>query len=129
MTMMVRSREKTTQMRIRAIAKSLLLLGMLAFLITVAAAWFLGANTVPEWLDIATYVGLGMGALGALTFWGASAGSDGSAEIAASASDRPSGLMTALWMDRSAGISSGALLVIGGLIWLALAWGLAALAG
>jgi hypothetical protein len=45
------------------------------------------------------------------------------------AADQPSRIMSALWMDRSAGISTGAMFVLGGLTWIAIAWLLAAIAG
>jgi hypothetical protein len=35
--------------------------------------------------------------------------------------------MDALWMDRNAGISAGALFVLGGVIWVGIAWLVAAL--
>jgi len=113
----------------KSIAKGLVLLNVLAFLITAAAAWFLGRSSPSELLDTASYVGLGMGALGALMFMGSGMGTSGSTGIAASAADQPSRIMSALWMDRSAGISVGAMFVLGGLTWTALAWLMAALAG
>jgi hypothetical protein len=113
----------------RSIAKGLMALNLLALIVTVAIAWILGRRTVPEWLDIASYVGLGMGALGALVFMGSSAGTSGSTGMAASAADRPSRIVSALWMDRTAGISTGAIFVLSGLIWAAIAWLLAAFAG
>jgi hypothetical protein len=49
--------------------------------------------------------------------------------MAASAADQPSRIMSALWIDRSAGISIGTLFVLGGLSWIAIAWLLAAITG
>jgi hypothetical protein len=91
------------------VAKGLASLNALALLITAAAAWFLGQSSAPELLDTASYVGLGMGALGALMFMGSSAGTSGSTGMAASASHQPSRIMSALWMDRTTGISVGAM--------------------
>jgi len=68
-----------------------------------------------------------MGALGALMFMGSSAGTSGSTGIAASA--QPSRIMSALWMDRSTGISVEAMFVLRGLSWIAAAWLLATIAG
>lgn len=113
----------------KSIAKGLVSLNALAFLVTAAAAWFMGQTSASELLDTASYVGLGMGTLGALMFMGSSAGTSGSTGIAASAADQPSRIMSALWMDRSAGISVGAMFVLGGLSWIAIAWLLATLTG
>jgi hypothetical protein len=66
-----------------------------------------------------------MGALGAIMFAGSSTG--GSEGMAASAADQPSRIMDALWIDRNAGISAGALFVLGGVIWVGIAWVVAAL--
>ncbi|AWM86954.1 hypothetical protein [Microvirga sp. 17 mud 1-3] len=110
------------------IVKGLVALNLLALVVTAALAWALGRNSLPEWLDTANFVGLGMGALGALIFMGSGAGSNGSAGMAASAADQPSRIMSALWMDRTAGISTGAMFVVGGLTWIAIAWLLAAFA-
>jgi hypothetical protein len=106
----------------KSIAKGLVSLNALALLITAAAAWFLGQSSASELLDTASYVGLGMGAVGALMFMGSSAGTSGSTGMAASAADQPSRIMSALWIDRSAGISIGTLFVLGGLSWIAIAW-------
>ncbi|WP_230533234.1 hypothetical protein [Microvirga roseola] len=65
--------------------------------------------------------------MGTVLFAGSTTGSEGSTEIAASASDQPSRPMVALWMDRNSGVSAGAMLVLGALTWLGIAWGLAAL--
>jgi hypothetical protein len=98
----------------KSIAKGLVSLNILAYLITTAAAWFLGKNSAQDLLDVASYVGLGMGALAAFMFVGSSTGTSGSTGIAASAADQPSKIMSALWMDRDAGISAGAMFVLGG---------------
>jgi len=113
----------------KSIAKGLVSLNVLAFLITAAAAWFLGPSSAAELLDTASYVGLGIGALGVLIFIGSGAGISSSTGMAASAADQPSRIMNALWMDRSAGVSVGAMFVLGGLSWIALAWLLATLIG
>jgi hypothetical protein len=113
----------------KSIAKGLVSLNVLACFITAAVAWFLGQSSASQLLDTASYVGLGMGALGALMFMGSSVGTSGSTGMAASAADQPSRIMSALWMDRSAGISVGAMFVLGGLSWLAFAWLLATIAG
>ena len=109
-------------MKAGRIAKGLVVLNLAALVATVVAAWLTGTRANSELLDLAMYVALGMGALGALTFGGATTGSNGSAEIAASAAEEPSKLMSALWTDRDAGISAGAMLVLGGLSWLCTAW-------
>ncbi len=114
-------------MNLKSIARGIGILNVAAFAITAAAAWFLGRSSVPEWLDIAAYVAFGMGGLGTLMFVGATSGSNGSAERAATAAAQPSRLMEALWTDRNAGISTGALLVLGALSWAAIAWLLAGL--
>lgn len=113
----------------KGIVKGLLSLNVLAFLITAATAWFLGQDSALELLDTASYVGLGMGALGALMFMGSSVGTSGSTGMAASAADQPSRIMSALWMDRTAGISAGAMFVLGGLGWIAVAWLMATIIG
>jgi hypothetical protein len=113
----------------KSIAKGLVSLNVLALLVTAAAAWLLGRSSASELLDTASYVGLGMGALGALMFVGSGSGISGSTGMAASAADQPSRIMSALWMDRTSGISAGALLVLGGISWIAMAWLLAAIAG
>lgn len=109
----------------KSIAKGLAALNLLALTVTAAMAW--GTDT--EWLDTASYVGLGMGGLGALIFMGSSTGVSGSTGMAASAADRPSRIMDALWMDRTAGISTGAIFVLSGLVWVAVTWLLTAFAG
>jgi hypothetical protein len=109
-------------MNLKSIAKGLGVLNVLALLATAVAGWFLSRNSVPELFDIASYVALGMGALGSLMFVGATSGSDGSAERAATVSAQPSKLMEALWMDRNAGISTGAMFVLGGFCWAGIAW-------
>jgi hypothetical protein len=113
----------------KSVAKGLVSLNALAFLITSVAAWFLGQSSASELLDTASYVGLGMGGLGAFMFMGSSAGTSGSTGMAASAADQPSRIMSALWIDRSAGISVGAMFVLGGLSWIAVAWLLATMTG
>lgn len=113
----------------KSIAKGLVTLSILAFLMTAAAAWLLGRFSALELLDTASYVGLGMGALGALMFMGSSVGTSGSTGMAASAADEPSRIMSALWMDRAAGISAGAMFVLGGLSWIAVAWLMATIIG
>jgi hypothetical protein len=109
-------------MNLKSIAKGLLVLNILALIVTAALAWGLDRSASTELLDLVTYVGLGMGALGALMFIGSTSGSSGSTGMAASAAEQPSRIMEALWIDRSAGISTGALLVLGGVIWLGLGW-------
>ncbi|MEZ0170872.1 hypothetical protein [Microvirga sp. TS319] len=113
----------------KSIVKGLVSLNVLAFLITAAVAWFLSRSSASELLDTASYVGLGMGALGALMFVGSGSGISGSTGMAASAADQPSRIMNALWMDRTSGISTGALFVLGSLSWIAIAWLLAAITG
>jgi len=110
-------------------AKGLAVLNVLAFTVTALAVWLLGRHSMTEMLDIASYVGLGMGALGALMFIGSTSGSSASTGLAASAADQPSRMMGALWGDRTSGISTGALFVLGGLSFLGLAWLLAAMFG
>jgi hypothetical protein len=109
-------------MNLKGIAKGLGVLNASAIIVTAVMGWFLGRNSVPELFDIASYVALGMGALGSLMFVGATSGSDGSAERAATVSAQPRKLMDALWTDRNAGISTGALFVLGGFSWGAFAW-------
>src|SRR5690242_19965127 len=113
----------------KGVAKGLVVLNILAFIVTAVAVWFLGQTSVTGMLDIASYVGLGMGASGVLMFMGSSAGISSSTGMAASAADQPSRLMEALWDDRISGISTGALFVLGGLSWLGIAWLLAAWIG
>jgi uncharacterized membrane protein len=103
-------------------AKGLAVLNILAFVVTALAIWFLDRRSAVEMFDIATYVGLGMGALGALMFFGSTTGSNASMGMAASAADQPSRIMDALWGDRTSGISTGALFVLGGLTWLVIVW-------
>jgi hypothetical protein len=107
----------------------LAVLNGLALAVTAVTVWFLGSNSVTELLDVATYVGLGMGALGALMFFGSSAGSSASTGMAASAADQPSRIMEELWGDRTSGISTGALFVVGGISWLGIVWLMAELLG
>jgi hypothetical protein len=114
---------------VKHFAKGLGALTILAFAVTALAVWLLGRTSVAGMLDIASYVGLGTGALGALMFVGSSSGSSASTGIAASAADQPSRIMDALWGDRASGITTGALFVLGGLIWLGIAWLVAALFG
>ncbi|MEZ0167465.1 hypothetical protein [Microvirga sp. TS319] len=113
----------------KSIAKGLVSLNVLAFVVTAAAAWLLGRSSASQLLDMASYVGLGMGVLGALMFVGSGAGISGSTGMAASAADQPSRIMNALWMDRTSGISAGALFALGGLSWIAIAWLVAAITG
>jgi hypothetical protein len=112
-------------MNLKSIAKGLAVLNIAALVLTAAAAWLFDTRSATDLLDTATYVGLGMGALGAIMFAGSSTG--GSEGMAASAADQPSRIMDALWMDRNAGISTGALFVLGGVIWVGIAWVVAAL--
>ncbi|MBB3021021.1 hypothetical protein FHR70_004111 [Microvirga lupini] len=107
------------------IVKGLAVLNGLALIGTSALVWLMGRNSVVEMLDIASYVGLGMGALGALMFVGSTSGSSASTGMAASAADQPSRMMDALWGDKASGISTGALFVLGGITWLCMAWLLA----
>jgi hypothetical protein len=109
-------------MNLKSIAKGLVTLNILALIVTAALAWGLDRSTGTELLDLVTYVGLGMGALGSLMFIGSTSGSSGSTGMAASAADQPSRIMEAFWSDRSAGISTGALFVLSGVIWLGLGW-------
>ncbi|RDI62262.1 hypothetical protein [Microvirga subterranea] len=106
----------------RRLVGGLVVLNLLALAATGAAAWFLDLRSATELRDAATYVGLGMGAIGALMFFGSASGTGASTGLAASAADQPSRLMEALWGDRAAGISTGALFVVGGLLWLAMSW-------
>jgi hypothetical protein len=110
-------------------AKGLAALTILAFVVTAVTVWLLGQSSSAEMLDTASYVGLGMGAVGALMFMGSTSGSSASTGIAASAADQPSRMMAALWGDRISGISTGALFVLGGLTWLGIAWFLTMLVG
>ncbi|WP_201862604.1 hypothetical protein [Microvirga soli] len=110
-------------------AKGLVVLNLTAFVVTAVTVWLLDRRSSVEMFDIATYVGLGMGALGSLMFLGSTSRSSASTAIAASASDQPSRIMDALWGDRASGISTGALFVLAGLTWLAIAWPLALLVG
>ena len=109
-------------MNLKSIVKSLIFLNLLAFTATAAAAYFFGSRSATDLLDIATYVGLGIGAVGALMFVGSTSGSSGSTGMAASAADQPSKIMDALWMDRNSGISTGAVFVLGATSWLIIAW-------
>jgi hypothetical protein len=103
----------------KSFAKRLIILNILALMMTFLAVWFFGRSSIAEFLDVASYVGLGMGAAGALMFFGSASGSSASTGMAASAADQPSRIMDALWDDRTSGISTGALLAVGGLSWLA----------
>jgi hypothetical protein len=114
---------------VRGIIASVVVLNLLALAVSAVAAFVLEIRSAAELLDLATYVGLGMGALGALMFVGSTSGSSASTGMAASAADRPSRIMDALWMDRNSGISTAAVFVLGGVSWLLIAWTLAALAG
>jgi hypothetical protein len=116
-------------MNVKSIAKSLIVLNLLAFTTTAAAAYIFGTRSAPELLDIATYVGLGIGAVGSMMFVGSTSGSSGSTGMAASAADQPSKIMDALWMDRNSGISLGAVFVLGGVSWLLIAWAVAMFLG
>jgi hypothetical protein len=109
-------------MNVKSIVKSLIVLNLVAFTATAAAAYFFGKRSATELLDVATYVGLGIGAVGALMFVGSTSGASGSTGIAASAADQPSRIMDALWTDRNSGISIGAAFVLGGVSWLIIAW-------
>ncbi|MFC1459024.1 hypothetical protein ACETIH_20435 [Microvirga arabica] len=113
----------------KRLAKGLVLLNLLALIVTALAVWLLGRRSAVEMFDIATYVGLGMGALGALMFFGSTTGSSASMGMAASAADQPSRIMDALWGDKTSSLSTGALFVLAGLTWLAIAWPLSALLG
>ena len=55
-------------------------------------------------------------------FFGSAPGVSASTGMAASAADQPSRIMDALWGDKASSISTGALFVIGGITWLAIAW-------
>jgi hypothetical protein len=110
-------------------AKGLVLLNILALVVTMAAVWLLDRRSAVGIFDIATYVGLGMGALGGLMFFGSAPGVSASTGMAASAADQPSRIMDALWGDRASSISTGALFVLGGLTWLGIAWLLAGMFG
>lgn len=110
-------------------AKGLILLNILALIVTAVAVWLLDRRSAVEMFDIATYVGLGMGGLGGLMFLGAAPGVSASTGMAASAADQPSRIMDALWGDKASGISTGALFVLGGIIWLGIAWLLTGLLG
>ncbi|MEE1655808.1 hypothetical protein VB618_06345 [Microvirga sp. CF3062] len=103
-------------------AKGLFLLNVLALAVTALAVWVLDRRSAVEMFDIATYVGLGMGALGGLMFFGSAPGVSASTGMAASAADQPSRIMDALWGDRTSSASTGAMLVCGGVSWIAIAW-------
>ena len=113
----------------KSIIRGLVVLNVLAFIGSAVGAFLLGKRAAAELLDIATYVGLGIAALGALMFVGSASGSSASTGMAASAADQPSRIMDALWMDRNSGISTGAVFVLGGASWLVIAWALAMLLG
>jgi hypothetical protein len=114
---------------VKRFAKGLAVLNILALVVTAVAVWLLDRRSAVGIFDIAAYVGLGMGALGAFMFVGSTSGSSASTGMAASAADQPSRIMDALWGDRTLGISTGAMFVLGGLTWLGIAWMLAALLG
>jgi len=107
---------------VRRLVTGLAVLNILALGVTMAAIWLLDLRSATELREAAAYVGMGMGALGALMFMGAASGSGASTGMAASAADQPSRMMEALWGDRTTGISTGALFVAGGFIWLAVSW-------
>jgi hypothetical protein len=107
---------------VKRFAKGLIVLNLTAFVVTAVTVWLLDRRSFVEMFDIATYVGLGMGAVGALMFFGSARGVSGSTAMAASAADQPSRVMDALWGDRTSGISTGALFVLGGISWTAIAW-------
>jgi hypothetical protein len=113
----------------KGLVAGLAVLNALALIVTAAMVWLLGRSSAAEMLDTASYVGLGMGALGALMFVGSTSGSRASTGMAASAADQPSRMMDALWGDRTSGISTGALFVLGGVLWLGIAWLLSGLLG
>jgi hypothetical protein len=114
---------------VKRFARGLIVLNLIALVVTAATVWLLDRRSSVEMFDIATYVGLGMGALGALMFFGSTTGSSASMSMAASVADRPSRIMDALWGDKASGILTGALFVLAGLTWLAIAWPLAILFG
>ena len=110
-------------------ARGLGVLNIVALVVTAVSVWLLDRRSAVEMFDVATYVGLGIGALGAFMFFGSTRGVSASTVMAASAADQPSRIMDALWGDRTSGISTGAMFVLGGLTWLGIAWLLAALLG
>jgi len=114
-------------MRLRYIAKGLIVLNVVALALTAAAAIISNHTSLPDVFDLATYVAIGMGALGALTFLGSAAGFDSSTGFSASAADQPGSFMGALWSDRNAGISGSTLLVAAAVIWFGVVWLLAKL--
>jgi hypothetical protein len=107
---------------VKRFAKGLAALIILALVVTAVAVWLLDRRSAVEMFDIASYVGLGMGALGALMFFGSARGVSASTGMAASAADQPSRIMDALWSDRTSSVSTGALFVLGGVSWIAIAW-------
>jgi hypothetical protein len=107
---------------VKHFAKRLAALNLLAFAVSAVTVWLLDRSATADMLDIASYVGLGMGAVGALMFVGSTSGSSVLSGFAASAADQPSRMMDALWSDRTSGISTGALLVVGGISWIGIAW-------
>jgi hypothetical protein len=113
----------------KSLVKGLAVLNVLAFTATAALIWLLDRRSAVAMFDIASYVGLAMGALGALMFIGSASGLSASAGMAASAADRPSRMLDALWGDRTSGISTGALFVLGGVSWVGIAGLLAGLLG
>jgi hypothetical protein len=116
-------------MNVKRIITGSVVLNVLACVATAAAALILGSGSITELLDVATYVGLVIGALWALMFVGASSGSSASTGMAASAADQPSRIMAALWLDRNSGFATGAPFVLGGVSWLGFAWLAALLLG
>ncbi|MGO4387738.1 hypothetical protein AB4Y85_09395 [Microvirga sp. 2YAF29] len=115
-------------MGVKSVAKGLLFLNLMAFAATAAIVWLLDYRAITDILDAATYAGLGMGGLGAMMFIGSTSRSSASTGMAASAADQPSRMMDALWSDRAFGISTGALFVLSGVSWTAMAWLLAEIA-
>ncbi len=113
----------------RRFAKGLAVLNILALVVTALATWLLDRRSAVEMFDVASYVGLGMGALGALMFFGSAPGVSASTGMAASAADQPSRIMDALWGDKASSISTEAFFVLGGVSWLGIAWLLAILFG
>ncbi|MBJ6127708.1 hypothetical protein [Microvirga splendida] len=108
-------------------AKGLIVLNILALIVTAAAVWLLDRRSAVEMFDVASYVALGMGALGGLMVFGSTRGVSASTVMAASAADQPSWIMDALWGDKISSLSTGALFVMGGISWLGIAWLLSSL--
>jgi hypothetical protein len=114
-------------MSLKHIARGLIVLNLVALALTAVAAVIRGRTSLLDLFDLATYVAIGMGALGAMMSFGSSAGFDASTGFSASAADQPSGFMGALWSERNAGISAGVLLISGAVIWFGIVWVLAKL--